>query len=353
MGNSNKIVVEEVSGEAYGLDISLYKHSLFITPEWMSSVGASGPVLYLHFVSNGQVVAKLSGLVMVGSKLVGKYLFFYAAPGLLDHSQQMYDRCMAALMVYARKMRYAKIDMMNYDQQHGWICGVKGYFKRGLEEFIRFFDSPDTPLTFSKSLMYNVRKAQKANATFHEETSERILEKMHELLAETQKLRFHKYGTDYSPYPYYLQTKESTNALFRSGLLKLYHIEIDGEIHCVRCALENNKRMFGMMIASDAVAYKSGLQHFMQYSLICKLHNDGYSYYNIAGTAAGEEGKGLAEYKESLGCKREYVYGVYTHLIPFPKNMLNPIMRTGRWAAKTFKLQKTVVMVSGLLFGKR
>jgi hypothetical protein len=342
--------VNEVTADEYACDMSSFRHSLYITHEWVSSVGSDRQVVYLHFEQNGEVVAKLSGLVLVGSKLVGKYLFFYAAPGLRYHTPELFNKAMVALKRYAKRNGFAKIDMLNYDQQHDWVCTVKGYIRRGREEFIRFFEGPEAKLQFSKSLMYNVRKAQKANATFHHENSERILEKLHDLLAETQKLRFYKYGTEYSPYPYFLQTKESTDALFRSGLMKLYHIEIDGEIHCVRCALEKDKRMFGMMIASDSVAYKHGLQHFMQYCLIEEMHRNGYLYYNVSGTAPGEEGKGLTEYKESLGCMRAFVYGAYTHFLPFPQNMLNPVMDFGRFVAKHPILEKPIAGVSKILF---
>lgn len=350
MERNQKISVEEVDGTTYKSGMSNYKHSLFITHEWVSSVAGDKPIVCFHFVSKGNTLAKLCGIIMRGSWVVGEYLFFYAGPGLLDHTPEVYDSCIEALKRYSSRKGFSRIDMLNYDQQHGWICNVKGFRKRGREEFVRFFDNSEPELQFSKSLMYNVRKAQKANATFHEETSERVLAKMHELLAETQKLRFHKYGTHYSPYPYFRQTKETTDELFRSGLLKLFHVEIDGEIHCVRCAMENNKRMFGMMIASDGVAYQFGLQHFMQYCLLTKLHREGYTYYNVSGTASGEEGKGLAAYKESLGCKRTYLYGTYSHFLSFPQTLLNPFMALGRFAVKQMKVEKPIVYLSKILF---
>ena len=59
-------------------------------------------------------------------------------------------------------------------------------------------------------------------------------------------------------YPYIGMTKEGVDKLLY-GYIKLFHVEVDGEIHCVRLAIEKDKRMFGLMIAGDEFSYKHTL----------------------------------------------------------------------------------------------
>jgi hypothetical protein len=333
------IGVVKVSADEYRLDFDRYQHSLFVTPEWICAIEDGSQALFLHFVQNGQVVAKLAGIIEKGSWFTRRFLFLYAGPALIFNNRDLYDACMSALLQFARKNRITKIDMRNYDQQHNWVCNADGFFKRGMAEYVKHFNTQEVTPQFSKSVMYNVRKANRVNPVFVEETSERVLSKLHELLNATTLLRQDRYGKHYVPYPYHLMTKESTDRLFKSGLMRLYCVMVEGEIHCVRCAIENNKRMFGLMIAADAFAYKNGLQQFMQYNIITQLHAKGYKYYNIAGISPLDEGPGLAEYKESLGCMPQNVYGVYTRFITFPQNMLNPVMNVGKLMSKNEKLQ--------------
>jgi hypothetical protein len=350
MAELGKIFVVRVSVIDYSIGLDPFSHSLFVTPQWIGAVERQGKdALYLHFVKNNVVVAKLAGIVEVGSRFAKRFLFLYAGPALVVNDRELYDNCMEALYGFARNNGISKIDMRNYDMQHNWVCRANGFFKRGMPEFVKHFNAEEQTPKFSKSIMYNVRKAQRVNAEFREETSERLLNKLHELLEATAQLRADRYGNHYVPYPYHLMTKESTNRLFHSGLMRLFSVTVDGEIHCVRCAIENNKRMFGLMIAADAFAYKNGLQHFMQYNIINSLHTQGYSYYNIAGTSPLDEGPGLAEYKQSLGCMPQNTYGVYTRYITFPQNIVNPVMNVGRLVGRNERLQKLAYHVSMFL----
>lgn len=341
----NRLVATEVSKCDYKNEMSLFGYSLFVTPEWTASFGDSNKVIYLHFNDRDKTVGKISGIIKEGARS-GPYLFFHAGPALIKNELVLYDACMTALYQFARKKHFSRIYIHANDQQYSWQSKAKVYNKRGYLEYIRHFDPSEELPNFSKSVMYNVRKAGKAGATFHEEQSVRILNRFHELLAETQRVRFKKHGANYEPYPYDFLDTEIVNNLFSSGILRLFHVETGGEVHCVRCALDQDKRMFGLMIASDAFTYKNGLNHFMQYHLISKLHNEGYKYYNISGGDYTNNEHGLSEYKESLGCSGNKVFREYTYYITFPYRVLNPLMKIGRNLARNKSLAIIKTMLS-------
>lgn len=354
MSKKDKVCAIDVTRQEYDNGISDFYHSMFITSQWINSVDITPEIeiRYIHFVENDRVIGKICGLVRKGTWFVNKFLFFYAAPGLIELDEGIYKKCLAALLNYARKNRLSKIDIYLYDQQYTFKCDLKQYYPRKYLDFVRFFDYNEEAPVFKKSFMYNVRKAIKSGATFHAENSERILNRLHELLAETKKLRDGRYGGNYQAYPYLFTSKESFNRLFQTGILSLYHVEIDGEVHCIRCALEKDKRMYGLMIASDAYAYKNSLQHFLQYNLINQMYSKGYSYYNVAGSDYSEDGKTVSSYKESLGCNSRRIYGAYTHFITFPRNMINPFMTLGMKMLKVPYLSRVVELGSRIISGR-
>lgn len=333
--------IVEVSKEEYRVDLSDFAYSLFLLSEWIDAFSFGYQAVYLHFIINNEVVGKIGGLVVGGSRFSGNYLFFYAGPGLKVMDPDLYNKFMEALLYYSKKHRYARIDMQCMDQQFQWRCGVRGYIPRGYNEYIRFFDGGNQPL-FSKSFMKNVRKAEKAGATFHEETSERVLNRMHELLLETKKLRDRKYGGSYRPYPFGFMTRRVVDELFSRRALRLYYAQVDIVIHVVQCVMERDKRMFALMIASDGFAYDNSLQHFVQYHIIYELKQAGYLYYNLAAADNIKGDKSLASHKMSVGALPHYVFGVYTHYIIYPQKLLNPLMTIGRKLSK-FPLFKDIV----------
>ncbi|ASB48319.1 GNAT family N-acetyltransferase [Alkalitalea saponilacus] len=346
----DKIRVKEVSKEEYESGLSDYCYSLFLTSAFMESVADGKQIIYLHFERGGAVVAKIAGLVEYGSRITGRYFYFYAGPALIEKSEQLYNDCLTPLLKFARRKRLSKIDMLYYDQQYQWKCNAKGFYHRTNREFVRFLENEEEPLKFSKSIKYNSRKAAKLEPKLLEETSQRILDKLHELLSETQRIRNEKFNGKYYPYPYKNMSKEAVDKLFAAGLLRLYYLEVDGEIHCVRCALVRDKRMYGIMIAADEFAYANGLQHYLQHHLITQIHKEGYKYYNVSIVDFGEDG--LVSYKESLGCKLHKVHGAYTHFITFPHVLLNPVMNTGRFLAKSPLFAKVVKFGSKIIAGR-
>ena len=183
------------------------------------------------------------------------------------------------------------------------------------------------PPVFNKSFRYNVNKAVKNGAQFHHNNSKIILEKLFDLLNTTKQIRYSKYGENYSAFPFLHLNQLTIAKLVDSNLAQLYYASVNGDIHCVRCALEKNGRVFGLMIASDEIAYKMGLHYFIHYNLIKQYHQQNALYYNISGTADGDQGRGLSDFKESLGFKRVYEYGKDSLYLSFPRSLMNPLIK--------------------------
>lgn len=343
MSKGNCVTVLEVNRETYNQSLSEFKHSLFIKSEWVESFVNQDDtgVVYLHFAQNGEVVAKLAGLVKNEPKLFGRYLYFYAGPGFKNDSEELYNKCLLALLRFAKRKRFTRLDIDYKDQQYQWNCNVKGFYKKSAFNYIRHFN-PLEPFKYGKSFRYKVRKAINSGAVFYEENSERILNRLHELLQESQTLREKRLGKEYNPYPFPFMDIESTNRLFNSGYLKLQHVEIDGIVHAVSCALDDGRRMYGLIIAADEVSYTLNLQHFMKFELFTLLQDRGYLYFNVGSTDHPSSGKGLALFKESIGCKHFGVSGVYTHFLCFPDNAINPVMDFGRFLLRNKRLSKIV-----------
>lgn len=351
MSKQNGVTVLEVNRDIYIQGLSEFKHSLFIKSEWVESFvnQEDTDVVYLQFVQNGEVVAKLAGLVKKEPRLLGRYLYFYAGPGFKNDSEELYNQCLKALLKYGRRKRITRLEIDYKDQQYQWNCHVKGYFKKSALNYIRHFSPSGESFSYGKSFRYKVRKAANSGAVFHEENSERILTRLHELLQESRALREKRWGQFYNPYPFPFMNKESTDKLFKSGVLKLQHVEIDGFVHAVSCALDDGQRMYGLIIASDDVSYTLNLQHFLKFNLFDLLEERGYRYFNVGSSDNTGKGKGLAQFKESLGCQHFKVPGVYTHFLSFPYNAINPVMDFGRFLTRNKALSKIVELGSKMV----
>ncbi len=342
-----------VDRETYDAHFSDYVYSLFTTSQWVDSMANNGQAIYIHFLDGERVVGKVSGLVVNGGLFSGEVLSFYAGPALIEKDQALYDECVKALKQFAINKRFSKIEFAYHDQQYPWVVNNLGFFKEGWHDYIRFFNHHSEDLEFDKSVMGKVKKASKAGVTFHSETSERVLKRLFELLDETQRLRYGLYGDEYNPFPYFQMNKESLKKLFYSGIIRLYHASVGDTIHCVRCSMCQDKKMVGLMIASDEFTYKNGVQQFVQYHVMRQLNQEGYHYFNIGSTAPGERGKGLSKYKESLGFERIPLYGAYTHFLTFPQNIINPVMRFGRKMSRYKQFEKFAGFVSRMLVKTR
>ncbi|MBN2744057.1 MAG: GNAT family N-acetyltransferase [Marinilabiliaceae bacterium] len=316
----------KVNRSEFDNQLSDFNHSVFLSSEWIESVAIhqSTPI-YIHFYNiHNQLIAKLSGLLMPGSKRSGKYLYFYAGPALKQNHSPSYQGCIEALANFCLSEQFQRYHIDCSDHLSGIPCPPNGGTDMVYSEYVLFLEHAPK---FGKSFRYNVNKATRNGAEFHHDNSPIILQKLFNLLDATRKIRYHKYGEKYAAFPFLHLNPHTMQRVVESGLAQLYYASVDNEIHCVRCTLEKNGRIFGLMIASDDIGYKLGLHHFMHYHLINQYYNQNAKYYNISGTADGQEGKGLSDFKASLGFSRVTEFGKDSLYLMFPRKLLNPLIK--------------------------
>lgn len=323
---STPIFAVEVHKEDYNNCFAQYDHSVFISTEWIESVAINHcqPIYLQFYDGQGQIVAKLAGLIMPGSNRSGRYLYFYAGPALLKNHYDTYQQCIDALGNFCISEQYTRYNIECSDHLSGIPCRENGGIPLTYSEYVMYFNEPPS---FNKSFRYNVNKAIKNGAEFHHDNSIAVLEILFELLDTTKELRYSKYGDKYAAFPFLNLNPKTMQKLLQSGLAQLYYASVNDQIHCVRCALEKNGRNFGLMIAADATSYKLGLHHFIHYQLINRYHQQNARYYNISGTAEGDNGKGLSDFKASLGFNRVTEYGKDSLYLMFPRTLMNPLIK--------------------------
>ncbi|MDR2928626.1 MAG: GNAT family N-acetyltransferase [Cytophagaceae bacterium] len=319
------ISVSEVGEREWLLNLNEYAHSLFITAEWVNAMqsGNSKAVFY-NFVDGGTVVGKLSGLIN------NRYLYCYASPALKVYEQNMFDACHVALYRYALKQKYLRIVLGSYDQQHELACRAKGFFTTNRFEYIVDFRPTAGELHFSKGFKKNVKHAEKNSISFIQSDSDDVMKKLFTLLNLTREHRVSKYGTQYNPF--YLQNmdEQSLTRLLNSGIVKLYYVLFENEIHSVQYNIEKNGQVYGLLMGSNNKAYELGFPSYIDFNMIQRFRDGGFKYYNPGGGTDDSGNEGIEKYKHSMGGTKVFVHGATTNYIVFPQKILNFLLNIGR-----------------------
>lgn len=321
-----------LSGKAqWGKNLSQYQYSLFLAPEWVEAVADEKHIpIYLDFVDDNEVVAKLSGLICNESGLKGNQLYFYAAPAFQKHTLHYYDACHDALRKWAKKKGYSRIVLASYDQQSEKRCGVKGFYTNLRYEYIVGFNGEDEIGKLSTGFKKNVKKAEKLGTTFHVDKSTALLDRLLDLMGVTREIRVNKYGNRYNPFYLKNLDGDSLQKLVDEGIGKLYYTLTDDQIYSVQFNIERDNKSYGLLMGSDGFAYKNGLPSFVDYHLIHNYRRDGFLYYNPGGGPIDEGGSGIEQYKKAMGANKYIFAGSTTNFLVFPQRLLNPLLSIGR-----------------------
>lgn len=324
-----KIIQREASKWRVGL--SQYNYSLFLSPEWIESVAdSSHQPIYLDFINEDKVVAKLSGLICVESWLKGSQLYFYAAPAFLQSTLHLFDACYQALRQWAIEKRFTRVIIASYDQQTVQQCGAKGYFLNFRYEYIIDFKENGGPAKFATGFKKNYKKAQKLGASFFMDNKNGTLDRLLTLLGVTKDLRTNKYGCSYNPFYLKNMSAESLHKLVVSGAGKLYCACLDNKVCSVQFNIECDNKSYGLLMGSDDSAYKNGLPSFVDFNLIEQYQTLGFNYYNPGGGPVDEGGSGIEQYKKAMGAQKYIFTGATTNFLVYPQKLLNPLLYLGR-----------------------
>ena len=328
---SENIYISEIDEKAWVNNIHEFKHSLFISAEWVNAMqNANNKAVFLDFHKNNLVVGKLAGLICDYGGFSGRQLYFYASPAIKECDQDLFDSCHSALYDYARKHKYSRVILGSYDQQHELSCCAKGYYATNRFEYIVDFRPEAEELHFSKGFRKNVKRAEKNNISFIQSDKSEILEKLFALLEKTREHRISKYGSEYNPYYLQNMNKQSLTRLVDSGIVKLYYVLYNDEVNSVQYNIEKNGQVYGLLMGSDDTAYELGFPSYIDYNMIMRFQDLGFDYYNPGGGTDDAGNAGVEKYKHSMGGIKINVHGATTNYITFPQKMLNPLMNLGR-----------------------
>lgn len=326
-GKNSPLRVVAARSEIWERNLNDFAFSLFLTPEWVRAMaGTQAKRVFLDFVQDDTVVAKVSGVLQQNGWLKGRSLLFYASPALRENRQDLLDACCTALLAYARSKGIQRILMASYDQQHSMAPGVKGWFVNKRCEFVVPLNG-EGPV-FSTNFKRNVKKALKKEALFGPAEGEDLQADLEDLLGATLETRSSKYGETYNPFYLPLLNSKSLERLYKEGAGRYYKVTLPGAPtpNCVLFNLEREGRAFNLLVGSDSAAYRFGLAGLADYQLIESYRLQRYSAYNLGGATGDAGSAGLERSKEARGGQRRWVYGATTNFLCFPHRLLNPLL---------------------------
>ncbi|GAO28496.1 GNAT family N-acetyltransferase [Geofilum rubicundum] len=324
------VEAKEVTAFQWEAGLEDFCYSLFITREWVESMqdGASSP-LFIDFISKGEVVGKLSGLIIDGGWMKGKYFHAYASLALKEPNQQLFDACHVALKDLLTKMRLSRIIIGSYDQQHSMRCTSEGFVVTKRYEYLVNPGAED--FRMSKGFKKNVKKAENRGVFLDISDSEASLQKLFQLLELTRKYRLIKYNVRYNPFFLDKMNESSLRKLLKSGMVSFFSVKSDdGTTNSVQLNLVKGDRVYGLLMGSDLVAYEYGIPSYLDFQIILDSARRDIKYYNTGGAPGDKVNEGLDRYKQAMGGQKKWVYGATTNCLVFPYSLLNPLMKLGR-----------------------
>ncbi len=321
--------VVAVDKELWIKDLDSFGFGLFHSPLWVGAMSTeASPAMYLNITDNGGgIVGKFSCLIINEGITKGKTLYGFS--GLLCRSSAKDEKaaCMEALRRYAIALGLSRIMLYCYDQIIPEPVMFKGYYAERKDEYYIYYKSGE-PVKVSSNLKRNAKKAQKTGTVVKESRSPEILRQLFVLLEETHKERVAKYGRDYDPMYIYNMNETSLTTLLNSGLAKMFYSELDGEINTVLYALEDERRIYFLLMGSDEKAYNTGIPAMTALHISEYAQNKNFDYYNL-GIVPKEElgGGGVSLFKEQQGAVRQPGFCYYSWFLRFPYTLLNPLLR--------------------------
>ncbi|MFT3740005.1 MAG: GNAT family N-acetyltransferase [Breznakibacter sp.] len=319
--------INRVNKSEWQAKLKDFKYSFFISPEWIESAqNEKCRPVYLDFVIQNQVKAKIAGLEINGGALLGKQLYFYSGPAMAVYDDDTHRQCYGMLLDYARTCGYSKLSVRPFDQRIHHKADVVGYKVIRSEELKLYFAPNEEIKKFSFGFKQNVKKARKAGVEFHESQSEELFDKLFELIGVTQKVRTGKYGVEYNPLGLLNLNENTLRNLIRTGGAKFYYATLEGKVVSIQLNIEFDNRTYGFLMGSDTGAYKIGAPSFLDANIIQQVHSKLYHDYNLGGAPSGEEGgQGIIRYKESMGAERYATYGYYSPFFGIRYYWLTPL----------------------------
>lgn len=324
--------VHRVDMDAWRVDMDAFNVGLFNTWQWVSSLTNDfSKDIYLNFVHNGEVLGKVTGLILQKGLLKGQHLYFTSGPALKKWNSDIFAECLKALYHYSLKEGFSRVHIRPFEQEVHEVLDLPNYFSTMAREHVVIYSDFKEKVKFKYGFKQNAKKARKAGAVFKSTRSLEVLDRLFELMDNTRVKRRMKYGHDYDPMYFLNLNKKALTKLLDTGLGILHYAEIDGVIHSAQFNIEHDGRIFALLMGSDDLAYSKGIPSFIDQNISKKAFAERARYYNLgSGPGESEGGLGLQRYKEAQGSRELTRYGYYTYFLTFPYKLLNPLIRLSK-----------------------
>ena len=322
---SDKIKITELSYEIWKKDLNLFNYSLFITPEWTESVSDTlHTPIYLNFIINKKIVGKIAGLI-VKNKKIGYSLYFYSGPALLNLNENLYNDCLDSIFSFAKNNSFSMIKIDDYDNKYSIKYSGNNFFITKSVEFIVPLNKGLDNIKIKKRFLRNVKKSKGKGLIIKESNDPTKINILLKLLESTKQKRIKKYNEYYNPFYLINLNKNSIKKLLKSRMALFVYTEINNSVDCMELILKKGNSIYMLLKGTNKNGYKKGLPSLINYYIIKKYSNAGFSTYNLGGRVPGKGGDGLEIYKKSMGAEKVIVYGASTQLLTFPLKLLNPL----------------------------
>ena len=320
----NMVVAKEVDRQTWQMDLGGYDTGIYIAVKWIDAlVEVASKPIYINFTLHGEIVGKVSGIVINGSLLQGNQLYFYSGPALREADNMLYQHCLDAIRAFALQKRYTRISIRPWDQINLYVAQASKYRKTETYEYEIDLQQNYGESSISSRILRNIKKARKLGATIRESSSVDDLNLLLSFLKSTHTRRATKFGTDYSPFYIYKLNEDVLAGLLGNGMAKLYCAEVDNQVQSILLMLDSAPRTYNLLKGSTESAYVNGTSSFVDFEVVKIYQQRGFHVFNLGLELTELEGTGLNLYKEGIGGTRIKKLGAYTYYLFFPYRILN------------------------------
>lgn len=318
--------------DAWSVSLEEFDHGLFTTVPWNEAFRTGGrkPV-YLDFVADGCVVAKMAGFVLPHRLAVKRKLIFHAGPAPLPGGAAVIPQCLTALARFARVRRIGRIHIFSYDYRYGYEAHPAFHVYPRMEMSISLEgDMEEITGRMSRRIIRNYKHGVKEDLSFSEECTGDPVATIDRLLQDTLKVRTGKGYHRYDPYyiPYF--GRDILSSLIQQQCLRIVTVKRGETIHGNYIMLADGVRAYGLLIGTSEAGYSLRVPTYMHYVILHFLKKEGYRYLNLGGVSPDETHKGLLEFKQSLGAQPVTNSFAETDFLVFPYTLLNIANRLKR-----------------------
>lgn len=283
--------------------------------------------IYLRFVSEGQVVGGIAGLVVDPAisimRGIDRKIFFFSGPALCQMNYALIRDCMLALDRYARDHGFTSLITSPRDFPYRYDWGEAKVHTQSIEEHIvDLRDSWETvKRRMRKSIPEQARKAQRSGLTFHECRDASLLPELLRLIENTRLRNKKRKGASFSPFYIAHLSQKSLDCLVQSGLARFFVARKDSEVLCVLLVFAFSRRAYALLIGCNDEGYLLRAPAFAWFNAMKLLQGGGTEFLNLAG------GNSFA--KMSLGAERRPCMGSVSPYLKGPAR--NLLFQTYRW----------------------